>query len=102
MGRDEIVRLLRTRREEVTRLGVRALRLFGSVARGDAGVHSDVDVLVEFDVTSYSPSGDIKVELFGDGKTFATHKGAYTASGYVLIFGCAAGDVGIAALFQVS
>jgi hypothetical protein len=45
------------------------------------------DVLVEFDVTSYSPAGDIKVELFGDGKTFATNKGAYTASGYVLIFG---------------
>jgi hypothetical protein len=45
------------------------------------------DVQLEFDVVSYSPAGDIKVEVFGDGKTFATHKGAYTASGYVLIFG---------------
>jgi hypothetical protein len=45
------------------------------------------DVVVEFDVTSYSPAGDIKVEVFGDGKSFAQHKGAYTASGYVCIFG---------------
>jgi predicted nucleotidyltransferase len=30
-------------------LGVRSLDLFGSVARGDAGPGSDVDLLVEFD-----------------------------------------------------
>ena len=30
-------------------MGVRSLSLFGSVARGEAGPQSDVDVLVEFD-----------------------------------------------------
>jgi uncharacterized protein len=44
---------LRTRREEIMRAaarhGVRTARVFGSVARGDAGAGSDVDLLVEMD-----------------------------------------------------
>ena len=31
--------------------------------------------------------GDIKVELFGDGSSFAHDKGAYTSTGYVFIMG---------------
>jgi hypothetical protein len=42
---------------------------------------------ITFDVTSDSAVGDIKVEAWGDGKTFATTKGAYMASSYVFIFG---------------
>lgn len=45
------------------------------------------DVVVEVDALSKSPSGDIKLELFGDGESFDPDKGAYTSSGYVLIFG---------------
>jgi hypothetical protein len=45
------------------------------------------DAVIEFDVTSDSTSGDIKVEAWGDGTTHATHKGAYLASGYVFVFG---------------
>jgi hypothetical protein len=45
------------------------------------------DVVVEVDAMSKSPSGDIKLELFGDGESFDPDKGAYTSSGYVLIFG---------------
>ncbi len=45
------------------------------------------DAVIEFDATSRSASGDIKVEVYGDGVTFAHDKGAYTASGYVFIFG---------------
>ena len=45
------------------------------------------DAVIEFDSTSRSTSGDIKVEVYGDGVTFARDKGAYTASGYVFIFG---------------
>src|SRR5690606_29872568 len=44
------------------------------------------DVRVEFTARSESPSGDIKVELFGDGVSKATST-SYTASGYVIIFG---------------
>jgi predicted nucleotidyltransferase len=44
---------LRARREEILatarRHGVRTLRVFGSVARGDADVESDIDFLVELE-----------------------------------------------------
>jgi hypothetical protein len=45
------------------------------------------DVVVDVDAVSKSPSGDIKLELFGDGESFDPDRGAYTSSGYVLIFG---------------
>ena len=45
--------LLRTRRDEIMRIAVRRgvsnVRVFGSVARGDARPDSDVDLLVDFD-----------------------------------------------------
>jgi uncharacterized protein len=44
--RRELINLDRQLREE---LGVRALYVFGSVARGEASIRSDLDLLVEFD-----------------------------------------------------
>ncbi len=44
------------------------------------------DVRVELDARSMSESGDIKVEIFGDGASRATAD-SYTATGYVVIFG---------------
>jgi hypothetical protein len=44
------------------------------------------DVLIEFDVRSDSPEGDIKVEVYGDGVSKA-EKASYTATSYVVIFG---------------
>jgi predicted nucleotidyltransferase len=45
--------LLRAKRDEILRIcakyGARNVRVFGSVARGDADEHSDIDLLVEFD-----------------------------------------------------
>lgn len=35
--------------DEIKALGVRRLSMFGSVARGDAGTRSDVDLAAEFD-----------------------------------------------------
>jgi len=47
--------LLRARRDEIVRLaarrGVSNIRVFGSVARGDATPTSDIDLLVDFDTT---------------------------------------------------
>jgi hypothetical protein len=45
------------------------------------------DVRIEFTAWSDSDDGDIKVEIFGDGHSSATSEGAYTATGYVVIFG---------------
>ena len=44
------------------------------------------DARVEFDVRSESPEGDIKVEVFGDGASYARDD-SYTATSYVIIFG---------------
>jgi len=50
--------LIRAKRGEILRIaarhGVLSIRLFGSVARGEAGPHSDVDFLVEVG-TNHSP-----------------------------------------------
>jgi hypothetical protein len=45
------------------------------------------DVRIELDVWSNSPAGDIKVEVFGDGKSFDPDAGRYMATGYEVIFG---------------
>ena len=44
------------------------------------------DVRIEFDARAASDEGDIKVELAGDGKSFA-RTASYTATGYVILFG---------------
>jgi predicted nucleotidyltransferase len=48
MGRDDVLALLAAHRDEIERFGVESLRLFGSVARGEAAADSDVDLLVSF------------------------------------------------------
>lgn len=47
------------------------------------------DATIELDAKSMSPTGDIKIEAWGDGKHHAPSKAKvqYTASGYVLIMG---------------
>ncbi len=50
---DITIEMLRRRREEIlaiaARYGVRTIRVFGSIARGDASPGSDVDFVVEFE-----------------------------------------------------
>ncbi len=45
------------------------------------------DVEITFDAWSQSPDGDIKVEAFGDGRSFDPDRGSYTSTGYVFIMG---------------
>ncbi|MFH1130374.1 MAG: hypothetical protein V1754_03505 [Pseudomonadota bacterium] len=45
------------------------------------------NAVIEFEVTSKSQDGDIKIEAWGDGESFATTKGAYLATSYVFIMG---------------
>lgn len=50
MQRDEVVARLQAHRSEfAVNFSVRSLSLFGSVARNEATVESDVDILVEFE-----------------------------------------------------
>jgi hypothetical protein len=42
---------------------------------------------IEFDCWSESDAGDIKVEIWGDGKSHATDRGGYTSTAYNFIFG---------------
>ncbi len=49
MKRNQVLKILREHQDEINRLGVRRLVLFGSVARDEAGPDSDVDLLVEFE-----------------------------------------------------
>ncbi len=47
--RDTCLSLLRERRAELRKAGVRRIALFGSVANNRATADSDIDLLVEFD-----------------------------------------------------
>ena len=49
MDRDAVLERLRAHEAELKAMGVARLSLFGSVARGEAGPESDVDVAAEFD-----------------------------------------------------
>jgi predicted nucleotidyltransferase len=47
--RERVLALLHAQEPALRALGVKRLRLFGSVARGEAGPDSDVDLLAELD-----------------------------------------------------
>jgi hypothetical protein len=47
--RERVVALLRAHAEDIRGRGVTRLALFGSIARGEAGPSSDVDLLIEVD-----------------------------------------------------
>ncbi len=49
MDTDRILAILRNHALELQAAGLAHLRLFGSVARGEATAHSDVDLLADFD-----------------------------------------------------
>jgi predicted nucleotidyltransferase len=46
---ERVIAMLRAHEAELRAAGVRALSLFGSVARGEAGRDSDIDLVAEFD-----------------------------------------------------
>ena len=49
MDCDDVIATLRAHEPELKAAGVARLRLFGSVARGEHGTGSDVDIVVAFD-----------------------------------------------------
>jgi predicted nucleotidyltransferase len=49
MDRNQVLATLKAHEAELKRRGVRHAALFGSVARGEAGPESDIDVLIDLD-----------------------------------------------------
>lgn len=45
------------------------------------------DLQIDLDAWSNSADGDIKIEIFGDGRSFDPDGNRYAATGYVLVFG---------------
>jgi hypothetical protein len=43
--------------------------------------------VIEFDAWSNTSEGDIKVEIYGDGRSYDPDGGGYKATGYVIVFG---------------
>jgi len=52
MTRDAVIETLRSHRGRLHELGVRRAAQFGSLARGEAGDDSDIDLMVEVDPTA--------------------------------------------------
>lgn len=64
MTRDEILQCLSAHRQELAKLGVKSLAVFGSVARGEARPESDLDLLVEFEGrTTFDQYMELKFSL---------------------------------------
>ena len=78
-----MVDLVRSKREQILRLarrhGVTGVRVFGSMARGDAGPQSDVDLLIEVGATPspWFPGGLVAEleELLGRRVQVVTERG---------------------------
>jgi predicted nucleotidyltransferase len=78
-----MVDLVKTKREQILRLarrhGVTRVRIFGSMARGDAGPQSDVDLLIEVgpDPSPWFPGGLVAEleELLGRRVQVVTEQG---------------------------
>jgi hypothetical protein len=51
MNKDEVIAKLREHEAELKAAGIVRLAVFGSVARGDNGPQSDIDLLADFDKT---------------------------------------------------
>ncbi len=49
MDKRNVIQTLRMHEQELRAAGILHLRLFGSVARGESTVHSDVDLMADFD-----------------------------------------------------
>jgi predicted nucleotidyltransferase len=61
-----VIATLRRRRAKLTKLGIKSLSLFGSVAHGEERPESDVDILVEFE-------GRATFDRYMDAKFYLEH-----------------------------
>ena len=62
-SQEEILSTVAKHRDEIDRLGVKRLGLFGSAARGEATDTSDLDFVVEFETKTFDAYMDLKFLL---------------------------------------
>ncbi|MEP6715555.1 MAG: nucleotidyltransferase family protein [Terriglobia bacterium] len=53
MNKDQVIAKLREHETELKAAGIIRLAVFGSVARGDNSLQSDIDLLADFDTTKH-------------------------------------------------
>ncbi len=58
-----VLKVLEAHRKELADYGVKRLGLFGSVAKGTATSHSDLDFVVDFDHKTFDKYMDVKFYL---------------------------------------
>jgi len=65
MDRDVVLKILQQRQDDLTAFGVKSLAVFGSVARGEASMKSDIDLLITFRQTpvTFDAYMDVKIYL---------------------------------------
>ncbi len=63
LNRDEILATIEAHADELQRLGVKSLALFGSVARGEGTDASDIDLVVELQPKTFDVYMDVKFLL---------------------------------------
>jgi len=61
--REEVLAILNRSRSELQSMGVRFLALFGSAARDEATIESDVDLLVDLEPATFDRYMDVKILL---------------------------------------
>ncbi|MCI0551889.1 MAG: nucleotidyltransferase family protein, partial [Anaerolineae bacterium] len=77
-NRDDIVKVLKSRRTAYKRYGVKSLAVFGSAARNRLRKRSDVDILVQFDKPTWANYIGLKFyleDLLGREVDLVTPKG---------------------------
>ena len=62
-AREEILATIDAHADELRRLGAKSLALFGSMARGEGTVSSDIDLLVELQPKTFDAYMDVKLLL---------------------------------------
>lgn len=82
-SRDDLVKVLKSKRTVYKRYGVKSLALFGSAARDRLNKRSDVDVLVQFDQPTWANYIGLKFyleDLLGRQVDLVTPKGLKSAA----------------------
>ena len=76
-NRDEVLNLINSKKDEINKLGITKVGLFGSFSRGEQDSQSDIDLLVEFDkdkksFKNYMNFVKLTENLFGRGVEVVT------------------------------